>query len=345
MGDSVLSKTELYINGHPLLLLNDFKWNTTPGPVNEEIVDMADNQTKCIPVSEYAEGLATCVAGVNPNSNTPLDIMDTLGFKLTNSYYDTATGVVVHGTTYYDISEFASGNLMMGPIPIETRQVEATTDLALDMNGTYRKFAFKFIAPAEKIDTIKLKLREAVNGDVTGWKMEIWSDSAGPNAIVTNTVTATVTGKDPADGATFASATWLSIDVSSAGFDIMGTGSLVPGTDYWLVLEATDNDALYVCVTTNERYTEGDVYHYNGAVWAHLADATAKNGTFIIQGTNTKGGNTVDVYQYNSGKTKYLKTHLEGCVVTIDSLDIGAQKAQKHIIKFKSQDITKTRVV
>lgn len=312
-----------------------FTWDTPPGPIEEEVTLISDAYPRRIKIQDgYAEGTIEFRAVLKEGSNDPLDVMD--GFLRTSySYYDTTTSRVVHSSVKYDWSYEEDGALGVPKKPFEFRQVEATADTAVQSDSD-DKIAFSFIAGGDLLKLFRFKAREDTDGEVTAFNLEIWSDNSGsPGAKLAGTNTLNITGIDPADGADYTSADWITVDFETN--DILGSATLTKGTKYWLVIDSVDTDELYVSYTGNNRYADGDVYTYDGS-WAQVSGATP---TYIIQFYNTYGGHNIRVRTYDG--SNYIEYFCEGCDVWMPSPDVGPQRSIIFRMKFRTNKVTLTK--
>jgi len=338
MGSTVL-KHEVYLNGQKLDFVSSFNWETPPQHSFQDIKDIGTVHDRRIQVTTYMKGAgsATVLAPVGMPSNDPMSLMDILGFRQRYTAYNTTTGILEHNTTIYDTSYGSDGTLQKPLVPHEIRQTEANGEIIIDSDGTHTpntQIAQKFKAHCTDVTTLKLKLRDIVTTQVATLNVEIWSDNSGtPNAILSGAVI-NETGMSITDGTDYEDATWVTVDLTG----INDTTALVPGTNYWLVLEAAESDPLYINKTTNNRYSPG-------ALWKDTGSWSVDSGdlTFILQGTDSYGGHNIIIYDYTSGDTAYRKYVCYGCHVVLDGIGVTSQEQQTANLSFSSEKIEITK--
>lgn len=308
-------------------------WSDPPHKEHETIQSIYDAHDRYVQIDEYARGTLEVefVAHIDGNINDPMALFDALGMKSTYSYYDTANDKLVHSSEHYDWSEV--GTLGQPVIPIEIRQIEQDSSADLDSDGTKRKIAFKFKAAGESLDDMLFTVQEAVDGDVAGWDMEIWSDDSGePNSQLVGSSTLNVTAAgdhEPGDGAM----AWAHVDD-----DIMGTATLTVGTDYWLVFIGTDTDPLSIGGSTNQNTDTMDVM-YENALPAWNQDGSLENPTVCLRFSNSVGGQFVRFKEYDQGLSDYIEWTMEDCKVTNTGVTIESKKSVKVKLEIYSEKI------
>jgi len=343
MSDAII-KTKVYINGIGLPLLQSFNWSHHPGPIDVMVPNLSDGFERPIRImNDYAEGDFEFIAYVNGSANDPIPLMDVLGFNDTYAYFDTATETVIHSTTHYTFTDEDSDAMGRPQVPIELRQTESgvtdtisTADLENDM------IAFRFKAAGEDIHRLVILCEDATGSEISV-ELQVWSDSAGaPDAIIADTYTPNVTVTVPTGTEDYLAISDLEEGATNA---LLHDEELTVGTWYWLVLNADDTDVLTLHGTTNERYKNSDVQVSDdgGSTWAAAANSM-ENMVFTLQFYHKYGGHTVEVYEYISDESKYIKHTCQASNVLIDAPVYATQKATQVKIKFKSNKAVSTKV-
>ena len=333
-GDSGISRTVVYVNGHRLPFTHALTWDKAPAPLKETVTLIQDPYERRLHIKgSFGSGMITCKGWVNENGSEPQTWMDVMQHRYRYSYYDIATSKVVESSTTYDASDIEDAMLGKPKIPKEIRQVEANGEVELDGDGTYTMVAQSFKAHSNVLTTLKILARDVADHNVATLNVHIYSDSAGaPDTLLTN-ATVNATGLTFTDGTGYGNATWVSIDIDG----INDTTALVVGTTYWLVLEAAENDSLFLNRTSNNRYTSGTALGYSGS-WAAISGVS--DFDFILQGYDTYGGHTIDIYEYNQGQTLVDHWKCEACDIFIQGPTMNPQEVMSLMLKFSSEQIT-----
>jgi hypothetical protein len=336
MGSTSLTN-EIYLNGQAVEFATDFSWDDYPKHLYQIIEPISTVHDHRIKVTNYLKGKGsfTVIPPEGTVSSNPMTLMDLTGLRQKYTTYNTTSEVLEHNSTIYDWDPSDDGSLNQPKVPHEIRQTEATGEVAIDSDGSNLYVAQKFRAHCTNLTTLKLPLRDVAGSDVTSLDVEIWSDDSGPDELLTS-AEINETGMTITNGTGYGDATWVTIDITG----INDTTVLIPGTDYWIVLEGSDTDVLYVNKTINNRYSPGGLMvSDDGASWS---DETG-DLTFILQGTDSYGGHNLIIYDYTQSKTNYIKYTCYGCFVTANTINVASNEAQGIQINFESEQIVRTK--
>lgn len=345
-----ITKTKVYINGIGLPLAQSFNWTHPPGPVEEWIPNISDPFERPIPIKEnYAEGDFEIIAQVNGDCNDPLEMMDVLGFNDSYSYFDTSTESVLHSSTVYNFTDEASGAMGRPQVPIELRQTNADAVQGIENDASaINKVAFRFKAMAEDLHSFSFKAYDISGLDVTSVILEVWSDSSGdPDAKVASTNTVTETGMTITDGTGVGDADWETITdlEEGAANDLLNGQELTVGDWYWIVIEANSANLIYIAGSTTSKYKNSDMQRYddNDSSWKACANSII-DPCFILQGYHKYGGHTVDIREYTTDESNYIRHLCQASNVVVGQPNYAPQKATRITFKFTSNKAVSSKV-
>jgi len=319
------------LNGVRVPITTTINFNTI-GKVMEEVHSLEDPYTKSIEIVDKVSGTITFKVPAGNYSNDPLTFLETLGHRDMSTIYNTTTeSIEITGS--YGYTDLGGGEISEPKIPIEIRQTEATGGTPISSGGT-SMIAIPFKMPTDELTSLKMKWREATDGDVTSCDIELFTDNSGePGSKVTNSNTLSPT-IDPANGASYLSAEYETIDISN----LLGTSTTTIGTKYWIVITATDSDNLYVSHTSNRNYYDR-VMGYSGS-WAYISNV--ENFCFILTGTQSLGGHHLKIVGTTQNGT-YIRTYeLNGCRIVAKPPSPSPQKSTEISFDFTSYDYTIT---